>query len=313
MSRTDKIAALARFWMTGGEGAALVPASGLLSRLETFAAAVMAFLGVIAAVFAISAGGLAAKWEGELARSATLRAPSGAGAAEVQIALDILAQTPGVASAAPVPEAEMQALLAPFLGVNAPLADIGAPVLIAVEIEGNGPDPDALARRLELELPGAVWDDHGRWRRPLLAAASGLRALSLVSLVLVIGALASVVALGARASLAANRPVVETLRLMGATDPFIANAFVRRTTLRAGAGGALGAVAAALALLALGWVGAPPAPGPDAPYGAEAGLAIIPALTGAGWAAVLLAPVACAATAWATTRAAARATLRSLG
>jgi cell division transport system permease protein len=169
-----------------------------------------------------------------------------------------------------------------------------------------------LARRLALELPGAVWDDHGRWRRPLLAAASGLRARSLAALALVLGALAAVVALGARASLAANRPVIETLRLMGATDPFIAAAFVRRTTIRAGVGGALGAAAAALALLALGLAGAA-APGPDAPYGIDAGLSIMPALTRAGWAAAALAPLACAATAWATTRAAARATLRSLG
>ncbi|MFT4793676.1 MAG: cell division transport system permease protein [Paracoccaceae bacterium] len=312
MSRAGRIPDLVRFWATGGEGAALVPASGLLSRLETFASAVMAFLGVIAAVFAISAGGLAAKWDGELARSATLRMPAGAGQAQIETALEILAQTPGVVSAAPVSEQEMQALLAPFLGEAAPLAEIGAPALIAVEIDGGGPDADALARRLALELPGAVWDDHGRWRRPLLAAASGLRALSLASLVLVVGALASVVALGARASLAANRPVVETLRLMGATDPFIAAAFVRRTTIRAGIGGVLGAVAALLALLALGWVGAPTM-APDAGFGAEAGLAIIPALTGAGWATALLAPAACAATAWATTRAAARATLRSLG
>jgi cell division transport system permease protein len=302
MSAARKVVDLVRFWVSGGEGAALVPASGLLSRLETFAAAVMAFLGVIAAVFAITAGSLAAKWEGELAQSATLRAPSGAGEAELQIALSILAQTPGVASAALVPEAEMQALLAPWLGADAPLAEIGAPMLIAVKIAGDGPDADALSRRLALELPGAVWDDHGRWRRPLLAAASGLRALSLASLALVLGALASVVALGARASLAANRPVVETLRLMGATDPFIAAAFVRRTTIRAGVGGMIGAAAAALALLALGLAG-----------GAEGGLDIIPHLTRAGWAAAACAPLACAATAWATTRAAARATLRSLG
>jgi cell division transport system permease protein len=313
MIRGARIAKLLRVWIAGGEGAALVPGSGILSRLVTFAAGAMAFLGVIAAVVAIAAGTLAATWQADLARSATLRAPAGAGQAEIAIALEILGQTPGVASAAPLPEAEMQALLVPWLGPDAPLADIGAPVLIAAQIDGDGPDADALNRRLELELPGAVWDDHGRWRRPLLAAASGLQALSLAGLALVIGALASVVARGARASLAANRPVIETLRLIGATDAFIAGAFVRRTTLRAGIGGAAGAAAAAAALLASGWAAATPVAGGDAPPGLGAAFVIAPHLSAWSWGAIILAPALCALTAWATTRAAARATLRELG
>ncbi|MFT7026749.1 MAG: cell division transport system permease protein, partial [Paracoccaceae bacterium] len=144
MIRGARIAKLLRVWIAGGEGAALVPGSGILSRLVTFAAGAMAFLGVIAAVVAIAAGTLAATWQADLARSATLRAPAGAGQAEIAIALEILGQTPGVASAAPLPEAEMQALLVPWLGPDAPLADIGAPVLIAAQIDGDGPDADAL-------------------------------------------------------------------------------------------------------------------------------------------------------------------------
>lgn len=312
MSRGGGAAGRLRVWISGGEGAALAPDKGLLSQLVTFAAGAMAFLGVIAAVLAIVAGTMASTWEGDLARSATLRAPAGANEASLRVALEILAQTPGVASAAPMAQAEMQALLAPWLGPDAPLAEIGAPMLIAVQIEGAGPDGDALTRRLALELPGAVWDDHGRWRRPLLAVASGLRGLSLAALALVIGALAAVVALGARASLAANRPVIETLRLIGATDAFIANAFVRRTTLRAATGGAAGAALGAGALLALGWAAATPPPDPGAPLGA-ASFTIGPHLPPAAWVIIALAPLFCALTAWATTRAAARATLRELG
>ena len=58
------------------------------------------------------------------------------------------------------------------------------------------------------------------------------------------------VTLAAQAALAANRPVIRTLRLVGARDGFIARAFARRLTARA-AGGALAGTAAAMLALAL--------------------------------------------------------------
>ncbi len=42
-----------------------------------------------------------------------------------------------------------------------------------------GYDADGLRLRLAAEAPGAVLDDHSRWRRPLVAAAGRLRLLGL--------------------------------------------------------------------------------------------------------------------------------------
>ena len=110
---------------------------------------------------------------------------------------------------------------------------------------------------------------------------------------------ATVVTLAAQAALAANLPVIRTLRLVGATDGFIARAFVRRFTLRAlagaGAGTALGLVVAALL----------PGSGGD---GFLAGLGF----RGAGWLWPLVSPPAATATAWAATRYASYRMLRSL-
>ncbi|NIR61201.1 MAG: cell division protein FtsX, partial [Gammaproteobacteria bacterium] len=95
----------------------------------------------------------------------------------------------------------------------------------------------------QAEVPGAVLDDHTRWRRPLVSAASRLRLLGIVSLLLIGAAMAAMITLAAQAALAANTQVIAVLRLVGARDSYITRAFVRRFTLRALGGSALGMAA----------------------------------------------------------------------
>jgi cell division transport system permease protein len=154
--------------------------------------------------------------------------------------------------------------------------------------------------RLRAEAPGAVLDDHTRWRRPLVAAAERLRWLGWAALGLIGGATAAMITLAAQAALAANAQVVRVLRLVGARDTFIARAFVRRFTRRAFTGAAVGTAlgVAAVALL-------PPVD--------EAGAF----LTGLGfrgmhWLLPLAIPPLAAIVAWAATRAAAFRVLRGL-
>ena len=79
----------------------VVPPSGFTARLVLFTAAAMAFLAVFTLALALAAGRLAAEWDSQLARSATLRisAPEGQMAEQTSTALTILSQTPGVSSA----------------------------------------------------------------------------------------------------------------------------------------------------------------------------------------------------------------------
>ena len=59
------------------------------------------------------------------------------------------------------------------------------------------------------------------------------------------------VTLAANAALAANAQVITVLRLVGATDAYIAKAFVRRFTLRTLSGAAVGTVLGVIAVLLL--------------------------------------------------------------
>ncbi|MDP5360365.1 MAG: cell division protein FtsX, partial [Paracoccaceae bacterium] len=67
-------------------------------------------------------------------------------------------------------------------------------------------------------------------------------------ILLIVATVAAMITLAAQASLAANVQVIRVLRLVGAKDVYIARAFVRRYTLRAGGGAVVGAILGVLAL-----------------------------------------------------------------
>ena len=231
----------------------IVPPTGFTARLTMFTSAAMAFLAVFALALSLAAGRLADRWGGELVRTSTLRisAPEGQMAAQVESALRVLDQTPGVASARALDDAEQRALLEPWFGPDVPVESLPVPRLIEVIEEDAGFDPAGLRLRLSAEVPGAVLDDHTRWRRPLVQAAARLRLLGWVSILLIAVATASMITLAANAALSANAQVIQVLRLVGATDGYIAQAFVRRFTFRALSGAALGTLLAMVAVMLL--------------------------------------------------------------
>ena len=59
------------------------------------------------------------------------------------------------------------------------------------------------------------------------------------------------ITLAAQAALAANKQVIEVLRLVGARDSYIAGAFMRRFTNRAALGATVGAAAGVIAITLL--------------------------------------------------------------
>ena len=274
----------------------VVPPSGFTAHLTLFVAGAMAFLVVFALALSLASGRLADRWADELARAATLRinAPADQRAAQTAAALTILQQTPGVASARALTPEEQAALLTPWFGAELPLESLQVPQLIEV-IEGDpGYDTAGLRLRLSGEVPGAVLDDHTRWREPLVDAARALRRVGLVSILLIGGAMAAMITLAANAALAANAQVIQVLRLVGAQDSYIAHAFVRRFTLRALAGSAVGGV--------LGMVGIWLMPAASDEGGFLTGLGF----QGWGWAWPLIVPPLAALVAFVATSRAAR-------
>lgn len=231
----------------------VVPPTGHTAALTILASAAMAFLAVFALALAFSLDRLADRWESELAGTATVRisAPAGQIGAQMAAALSALEQTPGVADARALTDDEQRDLLAPWFGPDLPIDALPLPRLIEFREVPPGFDAAGLRLRLQAEAPGAVLDDHARWRAPLVAAADRLRLLAVISLGLIVVVVAVLVTLAAASSLASNRQVIEVLRLVGARDRYIARAFVRRFTIRAMLGALVGTLAgmAALALL----------------------------------------------------------------
>ncbi|MGR3271948.1 cell division protein FtsX [Thalassococcus profundi] len=296
------LATLKRLLKTDAGADRVVPPAGFTVRLTLFTAAAMAFLAVFALALSLAAGRLADSWGEALARSSTVRisAPAEQMAAQTAAALRVLQTTPGIADARALSDDEQQALLAPWFGPDLPVADLPVPQLIDVIETDAGYDAAGLRLRLSAEVPGAVLDDHTRWRRPLIAAADRLRFLGWVSITLIALATGAMVTLAANAALAANAQVIAVLRLVGATDAYIAGAFVRRFTLRAFGGAATGAALGLVAILLM-------------PSGGETG-GFLTGLRFEGWHWIipLLVPPMAAGVAFLSTQMAARRVLEEL-
>jgi cell division transport system permease protein len=230
-----------------------VPPTGFTARLTVLTAGAMAFLAVFALALSLAAGRLADRWAAELAQTSTLRisVPQDQMDAQTRAATNVLATTPGVAQARALSDDEQRALLAPWFGPDLPVETLPIPQLIEIIEDGDGGDATGLRARLLAEVPGAVLDDHTRWREPLVEAASRLRLLGFVSMVLIAAATAATITLAANAALFANAQVIRVMRLVGAQDTYIASAFVRRFTVRAFLGAGAGMIAGLAAVLLL--------------------------------------------------------------
>lgn len=240
-----------------GDVKRIVPPTGLTAELTVFVSAAMAFLAVFAMAALFTTGRVVDAWSDELARTASIRisAPAQQMAAQTGATLTILGQTPGIVAARALDDAEQARLLAPWLGADVDLSDLPVPRLIEIEATDEGFDAEGLRLRLRAEVPGAVLDDHIRWRQPVLDTAARLRSVGWIGIGLICMSFAAMITLAASASLASNAKVIAVLRLIGARDTFVARAFTRRFALR----GALGASAGML--LGMGAVALVPSAG----------------------------------------------------
>lgn len=293
---------LLSFAVGDAEAERAVPPTGFTVRLTVFSAAAMAFLTVFALSLSLAAGRLAERWSDDLARSATVRisAPQEQMSAQTAAALNVLKTTEGIAEARALSLDEQRKLLAPWFGPELPLEALPLPQIIEIVEARGGFDAAGLRLRLSGEAPGAVLDDHARWRAPLVSAAGSLRRLGWVSIILIAIATGAMITLAANAALAANAQVIAVMRLVGARDGYIAQAFVRRFTIRALSGASVGTALGAVSVMLL--------PSASEKAGFLTGLGF----QGAHWLLLIFIPIMAAVVAFLATRLAARTTLRSL-
>ena len=170
------------------------------------------------------------------------------GAAKAPLAMRALTGAPGVAAIRPVPEDDMRKTLERWLGPAGAAADLPLPALIDVDLE-PGASAKAVAAKVEQAVPGARFLAHGAMLSPVLRALRSLTWLAVALVMLIALATAAAVVLAARGALDTNRPTIEVMHGVGATDAQVARLFQRRIALDSLTGGLAGAGAAGQVLL----------------------------------------------------------------
>jgi len=229
---------------------------GRLSGPMPWVIAIMMFLTVLAAAAGMGLAGAASRLDEQIGGRVTIQiveANPARRAAQARAAAAAIASLPGVIAVRPVPEAEIQALLEPWLGSNSLEADLPVPALIDVDLTPEGHRAlDGLRRTVAAAAPGARVDDNGQWLAPLASLIGALKWLAAGLVLLMVGATAATVVLAARAALDLHRATIEVLHLMGATDVQVARLFQRRIALDALFGGLIGFILASLVLIGIG-------------------------------------------------------------
>ncbi|WP_333586790.1 cell division protein FtsX [Phenylobacterium sp.] len=215
-----------------------------------FVIAVLCFLACLTALGVIAADRAAQGWTDQLTGEMTVivrpkanETPDTAAAR----AAETLAGVEGVAEVRAIEREKAEALIAPWLGDAADLADLPVPRLVAVTLAKEAPaTADALTRALRARGLDAVVDDHSAWMADIQRGAALARWVGLGVFAVITAAAAAVIAFATRAGLAARREVVELLHHTGAEDRFIARLFQARFARMAATAGLIGAAAAAL-------------------------------------------------------------------
>lgn len=195
-----------------------------------FVIAVMAFLAALALGASLIADRATEGWSHGLAAKLTVQVvPPDSGdpkrtlERETNAALGLLRATPGIAHAQSLSEADLDALVAPWVGENGLTADIPLPRLIDASITpGADIDVAKLTAELKRAAPHANLDDHSRWIKRLSAIADTVRYSAYGILLLIAGATAAAVSFATRAGLEAHHEMVALLHQMGARATFIA-------------------------------------------------------------------------------------------
>lgn len=218
--------------------------------------AIMMFLTVLAAAAGLGLAGAAARLDEQIGSRITIQiveADPRLRERQAAAAAAAIRPLPGIVTVRPVPQAEVEALLEPWIGAGGLESDLPVPALIDVDLapEGRG-NLARLRAAVAAVAPAARVDDHAQWLAPLARLIGALKWLAAGLVLLMVGATAATVVLAARAALDTHRNTIEILHLMGATDVQVARLFQRRIALDALFGGLIGFIIGGMVLIALG-------------------------------------------------------------
>jgi cell division transport system permease protein len=251
--------------------------------------AVMVFLAALAVAGVLGLDGALDRWDQGLRGTLTVQvSPDGETEASVRVAaaLEVLAATEGVARAEALSDADIAALLEPWLGAGNVSPELPVPSLIDVHLApGVDVDLDLLAARLVAAAPGARLDDHSVWLDEMVRLARSVQVVAAVVVFVIVVAAIAIVVFTTRTGLAVHHDVIEVLHLVGARDSYIARQFQAQALLLGLRGGFLGLGLAAIILFLLsrtaGSLEGPFLPGFALGAGAWSTLVLLPLLAAA--------------------------------
>jgi cell division transport system permease protein len=230
--------------------APIVPRGAIAGRALVVVVAIMTYLASLTTGAVLLVYGAASEWQADVASEITVQVRSAPGrdlARDVAAAVALLKATPDVVEARALSPQDSAALLEPWLGSSLALDDLPIPRMIVVRLApASTPDLAALRQRLAEAAPSATLDDHRAWidRMRSMTGATVLAGVGI--LILVVIATIISVSFAARGAMAANRPIVEVLHFVGASDRYIAGRFMRHFLRLGLEGGVIGGGAAIL-------------------------------------------------------------------
>ncbi|MCY1670919.1 cell division protein [Novosphingobium sp. SL115] len=232
---------------------------GKLSGPMPWVIAIMIGLTVLATASGLALRNTARAASADLAGGATVQIVHGAPRErdrQAQAALASLKQAPGVISARLVPQAELDALVEPWLGTNAgdDIDALPVPALIDVRLSGHTGKAElaALRARLKTPAPAARVDAQASWLAPVFEAIGALQWLAGGLIALLAFATVAAVLLASRNALGNHRTTIEIVHMLGGTDAQIARIFQRSMAIDAAAGGIGGLLLGTLAIFLMG-------------------------------------------------------------
>jgi cell division transport system permease protein len=228
--------------------ASIVPSSSIAGRSLAAVVAIMTFLAALTTGAAMLVVSTANDWQADVGREVTVQVRPAAGhdiEADVGKAVAAARAAPGIADVRAYSKAESEKLIEPWLGAGLRLDDLPIPRLIVVKLApGVTPNFAALRQALANQVPTASLDDHRGWmeRMRTMAGTAVICGLAVLGLVVAVTMLS--VTFATRGAMATNRPIVEVLHYVGATDSFVASQFQHHFLLLGLKGGAIGGGAA---------------------------------------------------------------------
>jgi len=230
--------------------AAIVPRHSISGRSLAAVVAIMTFLASLTTGAAMMVVSAASDWQSEVGREVTIQVrplPGRDIEADLRKAAEIARGTAGVGEVRVFSKEEAARLVEPWLGSGLALDDLPIPRLIVIKLaSGARPDLLTLRQKLATQVTSATLDDHRRWIDRMRTMAGTAVAAGIAILALALAATVLSVTFATRGAMAANRPIIEVLHYVGATDTFIASEFQRHFLLLGFKGGAIGGGAAIL-------------------------------------------------------------------